>query len=181
MTVVEPKQGTERDPAENAASSSPEQRERDETFMRAALAEADRAYAIREVPVGCVMVDPEGVIVSRGSNLREASKDPTAHAEMFAIRAASAALGTFRLDRLTAYVTLEPCPMCAGALVLGRVGRVVYGCSDPKAGAVDTLFGIGRTPALNHRFAVTAGVLEAECAERLKRFFAELRASGKKG
>jgi tRNA(adenine34) deaminase len=152
----------------------------DEYWMAAALEEADRARALREVPIGCVLV-AGSTIVGRGHNLREARQDPTAHAEIFALQAASATRRNFRLEDLTAYVTLEPCPMCAGALVLARVKRVVYGCTDPKAGAVDTLFGIGKTAALNHQFEVTGGVLEDACSSRLRTFFSELRAQGKRG
>jgi len=153
----------------------------DETWMELALAEADAASAAGEVPVGCVLVDRDGErVLGRGHNLRETRKDPTAHAEMVAISAAAHARGDWRLDGVTAYVTLEPCPMCAGALVHARVARVVYGCADPKAGAVTTLFSIGQDARLNHRFEVTAGVRADECAERLRTFFAALRAQGKK-
>jgi len=145
-------------------------------FMRAALAEADLAAASGEVPVGCVIVDAHGEEIGRGRNARESLADPTAHAEMLAIRAAALQVANWRLEGATVYVTLEPCPMCAGALILARVKRVVFGCSDPKAGAVTTMFGIGRDERLNHRFEVTAGVLADECADRLRRFFASLRA-----
>jgi tRNA(adenine34) deaminase len=147
----------------------------DEKWMRIALEEADAAAARGEVPVGCLITDLHGRPLGRGHNAREALADPTAHAEIVALREASARALTWRLDGATVYVTLEPCPMCAGALVNARVARVVYGCSDPKAGAIDTMFGIGRDERLNHRFAVEAGVLEAECAERLRGFFAGLR------
>ena len=113
-------------------------------------------------------------------NLRETAADPTAHAEIVAIREAARARGSWRLDGTTLYVTLEPCPMCAGAMVNARVGRVVWGCDDPKAGACTSLFAIGQDARLNHRFAITRGVLEEECADRLRRFFAALRAQGKK-
>lgn len=149
-------------------------------WMREALGEADAAAAKGEVPVGCVLVDDAGVVVARGHNLRETLADPTAHAETVALREAARARGSWRLDDVTAYVTLEPCPMCAGALVNARIKRVVYGCDDPKAGAVKSLFSIGRDERLNHRFEVEAGVLADECAERLRRFFAALRAQGKK-
>ncbi len=132
------------------------------------------------MPVGCVVVSCAGEEVARGRNARESLQDPTAHAEILAIRAAAQASGSWRLDGTTAYVTLEPCAMCAGALVHARVARVVYGCSDPKGGAVSTLFSIGRDERLNHRFEVTTGVLEGECSERLRSFFAALRALGKK-
>jgi tRNA(adenine34) deaminase len=149
----------------------------DDALMRVALEEADRAASVGEVPVGCLIVDIEGAELGRGRNARETCSDPTAHAEILAVRAAAKTVGGWRLEGATAYVTLEPCAMCAGALVLARVSRVVYGCTDPKAGAVDTMFGIGRDPRLNHRFEVTAGVLAEECAGRLSRFFARLRAS----
>lgn len=152
----------------------------DVRWMREALVEADLAAAHRDVPVGCVLVDAAGKVVARGHNLREVEQDPTAHAEMIAIRAAAAVLGSWRLEGVTAYVTLEPCAMCAGALVHSRVARVVYGCSDPKGGAVDTLYTIGRDARLNHRFAVTSGVLADESTARLRAFFASLRALGKK-
>jgi tRNA(adenine34) deaminase len=152
----------------------------DEEWMRVALAEADAASALGEVPVGCVLVSVDGAELARGRNAREALADPTAHAEIVAIREASLRLGSWRLDGATAYVTLEPCAMCAGALVHARVARVVYGCDDPKAGAVATLFTIGQDDRLNHRFAVEGGVLRTECADRLRAFFAGLRAQGKK-
>jgi tRNA(adenine34) deaminase len=148
----------------------------DAHWMRVALDEADAAAAQGEVPVGCVLVDADGRAIGRGHNARESLADPTAHAEMIAVREAAARALSWRLDAATAYVTLEPCPMCAGALVNARVARVVYGCADPKAGAVTTMFGIGRDERLNHRFDVTGGVLGEECADRLRRFFAALRA-----
>lgn len=147
-------------------------------WMAAALGEADAAASAGEVPVGCVIVDASHCVLGRGRNARETLADPTAHAEILALREAAAATASWRLDGATAYVTLEPCAMCAGALVHARVARVVYGCADPKGGAVDTMFGIGRDPRLNHRFDVTAGVRADECAERLRRFFAELRSRG---
>ncbi|MBX3209857.1 MAG: tRNA adenosine(34) deaminase TadA [Labilithrix sp.] len=152
----------------------------DDDWMREALAEADRAASLGEVPVGCVLVDAGGARVAAGHNLRETDADPTAHAEVVAIRAAAKALGSWRLEGHTLFVTLEPCVMCAGALVNARIARVVWGCDDPKAGACATLFSIGQDTRLNHRFTTTRGVLEAECADRLKRFFAALRAQGKK-
>jgi tRNA(adenine34) deaminase len=150
----------------------------DERFMREAMAEADLAGDAGDVPVGCVLVH-EGVVLARGHNHRQRLQDPTAHAEVLAIRAAAAKLGSFRLIGVTAYVTLEPCPMCAGALVNARVPRVVYGCNDPKAGAVRTLYSIGSDPRLNHRFELSAGVLDVECAAQLSAFFARLRAEKK--
>ena len=153
--------------------------EEHEAFMREALVEARLAGARGEVPVGAVAVH-EGSIIARGHNLRETTQDPCAHAELIAMRATAARLGTFRLNEVTIYVTLEPCPMCAGALVQGRVGTVVWGCDDPKAGAVTSLFEIGQDPRLNHRFEVVRGVLEEECSAELKAFFAALRRGGKK-
>lgn len=152
----------------------------DADWMQEALAEADAAAAKGEVPVGCVLVGPDGSELARGHNLRELTADPTAHAEIVAIRAASEKLRSWRLDGCTLYVTLEPCPMCAGALVNARVARVVYGCDDPKAGACASLFTIGVDGRLNHRFELTRGVLATEAADRLKRFFGALRALGKK-
>ena len=165
---------------DHAASAGPAKPERrDEDWMGEAIAEAKAAAAIGEVPVGCVVVMDDKVI-ARAHNLREADKDPTAHAEMIAIRAASRAIDDRRLNGATVYVTLEPCPMCAGALVHAQVDRVVYGCTDPKAGAVHTLFSIGRDERLNHRFEVEAGVRADQCATLLRTFFEALRAKGKK-
>jgi tRNA(adenine34) deaminase len=152
----------------------------DEEWMREALAEADAASGRGEVPVGCVIVGADGDELARGHNQREGLTDPTAHAEMIAIRAASRRLGSWRLEGATCFATLEPCAMCAGALVHARVARVVYGCDDPKGGALVTLFAIGQDTRLNHRFAVERGVLGDECAARLRAFFARLRAEGKK-
>ncbi len=146
----------------------------DERFMREALAEADKALARGEVPIGAVVVY-DGRVVGRGHNLRETARDPTAHAELIALRAASARLGSWRLVDATCYVTLEPCPMCAGALVNARVPRVVYGCDDPKAGAVQTLYRIGLDGKLNHTFELVPGVLAGECAGVLSGFFEEIR------
>jgi tRNA(adenine34) deaminase len=146
----------------------------DEKLMLAALDEARLAGDSGDVPVGAIVV-VDGVIVGKGHNRREVASDPTAHAEIEALRATSAARASWRLSDATLYVTLEPCPMCAGALVNARIGRVVYGCTDPKAGAVDTLFTIGRDLRLNHRFEVTGGVLAEPCAQILKSFFAARR------
>jgi tRNA(adenine34) deaminase len=152
----------------------------DEHWMRLALAEADLAATKGEVPVGCVIVAQDGTLLASGHNLRETDEDPTAHAEIVAVRAAAQRLGTWRLEDTTLYATLEPCVMCAGALVNARIGRVVYGADDPKAGACTTLFTIGQDPRLNHRFPVVKGVLAEESAQRLRAFFAKLRAQGKK-
>jgi tRNA(adenine34) deaminase len=149
-------------------------------WMREALVEAKAAATFGDVPIGCLLVDANGDVIGRGHNEREKTKDPTAHAEIVALREASKKLGSWRLEGVTAIVTLEPCAMCAGAFVHARVARVVYGCDDPKGGAVTTLFAIGQDPRLNHRFVVTRGVLEDECAGVLKEFFTGLRALGKK-
>ncbi|MCI6171047.1 MAG: tRNA adenosine(34) deaminase TadA [Selenomonas bovis] len=154
-------------------------KQEDTFYMRAALAEAAQAYALGEVPIGAVLVDEAGEIVARGHNLRERDHDATAHAEMIAIRAACERLGRWRLSGLTLYVTIEPCPMCAGAIVMSRVDRVVYGGTDYKAGACESLFNIPGHPALNHHPEVTAGVLAEECADIMKRFFRERRARKK--
>jgi tRNA(adenine34) deaminase len=153
----------------------------DESFMRLAIAEAKLAMADDEVPVGCVVVDDAtGAIIGRGHNRRETHSDPTAHAEIIALRQAAAARGHWRLDGCTLFVTLEPCPMCAGALVNGRINRLVYGCTDPKAGAAGTLFQICDDPRLNHRVKIVSGILADECAELLREFFRKQRALGKK-
>lgn len=146
----------------------------DERFMREALAEAEKARRRGEVPIGAVIVHA-GRVVGRGHNLRETARDPTAHAELIAVRAAAARLSSWRLLDTTCYVTLEPCPMCAGALVNARVPRVVYGCDDPKAGATRTLYRIGVDGKLNHTFELSPGVLADECAAVLSRFFEEIR------
>ncbi|MGQ0613258.1 MAG: tRNA adenosine(34) deaminase TadA [Planctomycetaceae bacterium] len=146
----------------------------EEASMRAALREAETAAAEGEVPVGAVVVHG-GRIVGRGRNQRETLNDPTAHAEMIALTQASAALGTWRLDGCTLFVTLEPCLMCAGALVNARVDKVVFGARDPKAGACGSLYQVGFDTRLNHRFEVEGGLLEEECGELLRKFFAGLR------
>jgi tRNA(adenine34) deaminase len=150
----------------------------DERFMAEAMAEAELAAQAGEVPVGCVLVR-EGQIIARAHNLRERAQDPTAHAELIALRAAAARLRLWRLLDVTCYVTLEPCPMCAGALLNARVPRVVYGCDDPKAGALRSLYSLGQDARLNHRFDVQAGVLGAECSHQLSGFFARVRAAGR--
>ncbi len=146
--------------------------------MREAMVEAELAGQAGDVPVGCVLVR-DGAVLARAHNHRQRSQDPTAHAELLAIREAAAKLGSFRLLGVTAYVTLEPCPMCAGALVNARVPRVVYGCDDPKAGATRSLYNIGSDARLNHRFELLPGVLGAECSAQLSAFFARLRAEKK--
>ena len=148
----------------------------DSHWMREALREAERAGRRGEVPVGAVVVGA-GRVLGRAGNAIEATQDPTAHAEMLALRQAAAALGTRRLLATTLYVTLEPCAMCAGAAVLARVPRLVFGATDPKSGACGSLCNIAADPRLNHRCQVRGGVLEQECAELLKGFFAALRAA----
>ena len=143
--------------------------------MRLALAEAELAGAGRDVPVGAVVLDAAGTVVGRGHNQREALGDPTAHAEVVAIRAAATTLGEWRLAGCTLVVTLEPCAMCAGAVVLSRVERLVFGAYDAKAGAVGSLWDLVRDRRLNHRPEVVAGVLEAECAALLTSWFDERR------
>lgn len=142
-----------------------------EDAMRQALREADLALFSGDVPVGALVLDEEGVLLGRGHNEREATGDPTAHAEMLAIRRAAAELGQWRLTGCALVVTLEPCTMCAGAGVQSRVERLVYGAVDPKAGAAGSLWDVVRDRRLNHRPEVVAGVLEDECSERLTRFF----------
>ena len=146
----------------------------DERFMRLALEEAARALEHDDVPVGAVLVH-EGEVVAAGHNERELRQDPSAHAEMIALRAGAQALGSWRLLDTVLYVTLEPCAMCAGAIVLGRVPRVVYGTTDPKAGAAGSVLDILAEPRLNHRPAVEGGVLADECAALLVSFFAARR------
>lgn len=146
--------------------------------MRLALAEACRAGDSADVPVGCVVLDAAGGVVGRGRNERERRGDPTAHAEMVALRAAARTLGQWRLEGCTVVVTLEPCTMCAGALVLARVARVVFGAYDPKAGAVGSLWGVVRDRRLNHRPEVVGGVLEDECSAVLAGWFAARRQGG---
>lgn len=146
-------------------------------WMRQALVMAREALAIGEVPVGAVVVR-SGRIVSQAFNLRETRHDPTAHAERLALTRAGRALGTWRLDGCTLYVTLEPCPMCAGAIVQSRIDRVVYGASDPKAGACDSLYRLVSDPRFNHRADVTSGILKDDCGEILTQFFRERRLPG---
>jgi len=145
-----------------------------EHYMRIALNEARMAADSGEVPVGAV-IEHGGKIIAAAGNEREEQKDPTAHAEMIAIREAAKQLGGWRLSGCTVYVTIEPCPMCAGAIYQARIERLVYGAADDKAGAAGTLMDITRDPRLNHRTEVTAGVLENECAEVLREFFSGRR------
>lgn len=146
----------------------------DEGYMRLALDLAETAGSAGEVPVGAVVV-VGGKVVGRGANSREASQDPTAHAEIVALRAASAELRSWRLDEATLYVTLEPCPMCAGALVMARLGRLVFGAGDPKAGSCGSLYNLCADPRLNHELPVTRGVMEREAVELLTNWFTSKR------
>ena len=155
-----------------------EQEALDQSYMKLALALAGRAEAAGDVPVGAVAVHA-GRIVGLGWNRRERDQDPCAHAELIALRAAAQEIGHWRLIDVTLYVTLEPCPMCAGALVNSRVKRLVYGCDDPKAGAARSLFSIVDDPRLNHRLEQDSGVLGAECAAQLRAFFQRRRAEKK--
>ncbi len=152
-----------------------------EDLMHLALAEARLALDHDEVPIGCIIHhSPTDQIIGRGFNRRETDHDPTAHAEMLAMRRAAAAQAHWRLLDCTLVVTLEPCPMCAGAIVNARIPRLIYGCSDPKAGAVRTLYRICDDERLNHRVEIVEGVLADECAGLLKEFFQKQRALGKK-
>jgi tRNA(adenine34) deaminase len=151
----------------------------DQTFMRAALNEAAAALDHEDVPVGAVVVH-EGRIIGRGRNQREQLQDPTAHAEMIAITAAAAHLSSWRLEGCTMYVTLEPCAMCAGALVLARIPRLVFGARDPKAGACGSLLNLCADSRLNHRVEITEGIMADDCSMILREFFAIQRAKGKK-
>ncbi len=150
-------------------------KDKDTLFMREALKEAKKALAKGEVPIGAVLA-AGGKVVSRGRNERETKHDPSAHAELIAIRKASRKLGSWRLSGATLYVTLEPCLMCMGAIVLARVERLVFGAFDPKAGAVGSLYDISKDKRLNHRVEVTTGVLGEEAAVLLRDFFSDLRA-----
>ena len=143
--------------------------------MDLALVEARAALATADVPVGAVVLSPTGEVIGRGRNLREATHDPTAHAEVVALREAARALGSWRLDDCTLVVTLEPCTMCAGALVLARVARLVFGAYDPKAGAVGSLWDVVRDRRLNHRPEVVSGVRAGECGRVLLDFFGDHR------
>lgn len=149
----------------------------DQRFMRLAVAEAEAAAAAGDVPIGAVVVC-DGVVVARGRNRREVDADPTAHAEVLALRAAGRARGGWRLDGCSLYVTLEPCAMCAGAAVLARVDRLVFGADDPKAGAVGSLYDLPRDPRLNHRVEVVRGVVAGRCEALLRDFFAARRQGG---
>jgi len=152
----------------------------DHDYMGLALEEAARASECGEVPVGAVLIR-DGLVLARGHNRTEGDHDPTSHAEMAVIRAAAGDAGGWRLDGSTLYVTLEPCTMCIGAIILARIERLVFGCRDPKSGAVGSLFDISAESRLNHRVEVLSGVRSDECGALLKDFFKELRASRKEG
>lgn len=142
----------------------------DRRFMAEALSQAEAAGRAGEVPVGAILVK-DGIVVAAGRNRREELKDATAHAEILVLRRANQVLGGWRLSGCTIYVTIEPCPMCAGAMVLARIERLVFGAADPKTGAAGSLYDIVRDPRLNHRLQVTGGVLEEECGALLQEFF----------
>ena len=153
----------------------------DERFMREALRLAEQAGAQGEVPVGAVIVNPDGAIIGRGANSPIAGIDPTAHAEMFALREAAQHTGNYRLNAATIYTTLEPCVMCAGAIVHARIGRLVFGARDLRFGGVRSKFQLADSDLLNHRVEVVEGVLAAECQRLLQQFFEEKRVAGRQG
>ena len=150
----------------------------EEKYMKEALKQAKKAYALGEVPIGCVIVH-EGKIIGRGYNRRNTDKNTLAHAEITAINKASKVIGDWRLEECTLYVTLEPCQMCAGAIVQARIPEVVMGCMNPKAGCAGSILNILEMPQFNHQVKVTRGILEADCSQMLKTFFEELRIRNK--
>lgn len=147
-------------------------------YMKEAIKQAQKAYALGEVPIGCVIVH-EGQIIARGYNRRNTDKNTLAHAEITAINRASKIIGDWRLDNCTLYVTLEPCQMCAGAIVQARIPAVVLGCMNPKAGCAGSILNILQMPEFNHQVTVTRGILGRECSDLLKLFFTELRVRNK--
>ena len=151
----------------------------DEKFMKEAIRQARKAYALNETPIGCVIVY-EGKIIGRGYNRRNTDKNTLAHAEITAIRKASRKIGDWRLEGCTLYVTLEPCPMCAGAIVQSRMDRVVVGCMNPKAGCAGSVLNVLQTEGFNHQTELTTGVCQEECSSMMKSFFKELRQAKKK-
>ena len=153
--------------------------EKDEKYMREAIKQAKKAYALEEVPIGCVLVY-EGKIIGRGYNRRTVDRNTLAHAELLAIRKAGRKLDDWRLDGCTMYVTLEPCQMCAGAIVQARIKRVVVGCMNPKAGCAGSVLNLLQMEEFNHQTELTTGVLEEECSQMMKAFFKELREKKKK-
>lgn len=150
-----------------------------EKYMKAALKQANKAYLLGEVPIGCVIVH-EGKIIGRGYNRRNTARNTLAHAEITAINKASKKIGDWRLENCTLYVTLEPCQMCAGAIVQARIPEVVMGCMNPKAGCGGSILNILEMPQFNHQVNVTRGILEEECSQMLTTFFKELRQRNKK-
>lgn len=156
-----------------------EQELTDEKYMREAVRQAKKAYRLDETPIGCVIVH-DGKIIGRGYNRRNTDKSPLAHAEISAIKKASKKLGDWRLEECTLYVTLEPCQMCAGAIVQSRVTRVVVGCMNPKAGCAGSVLNLLDVKEFNHQAELTTGVLEEECSQMMKQFFRELREKKKK-
>ncbi len=153
---------------------TPETGRTDEKFMREALRQAKKAYAINETPIGCVITHG-GKIIGRGYNRRNTERNPLAHAEIAAIRKASRKMGDWRLEDCTLYVTLEPCQMCAGAIIQARISRVVIGCMNPKAGCAGSVLNLLKIEQFNHQADLTTGVLEQECSDMMKQFFRELR------
>jgi tRNA(adenine34) deaminase len=147
----------------------------DERWLRAALAQAEDAEAAGEVPIGAVILGPDNTVIARGQNRVIRDHDPTAHAEIVAMRSAGLALKNYRLEQCTLYVTLEPCSMCAGAMIHARIGRLVFGALDPKAGAVGSVLRVLNHPQLNHQIEVTGGILADDCGDRLRRFFQSRR------
>jgi len=147
----------------------------DKKFILLAIEQAQLARSIGEVPIGAIITDKDNNLISSGYNLREINHDPTAHAEIIAIKKASEKLNSWRLDGCTLYVTIEPCPMCMGAIVLARINRLVFGERDPKAGSVFSLYNIGTDNKLNHNVEVKEGVCEIECSNLLREFFKALR------
>ncbi|MEQ8190155.1 MAG: tRNA adenosine(34) deaminase TadA [Candidatus Eremiobacterota bacterium] len=152
---------------------------KDEYFMKKALFQAEKAFKMGEVPVGAVLVYRETVVIATAFNQREIRKNPLAHAELIGIEKACKLMGRWRLDDISLYVTLEPCPMCAGAAVQARIKRLVFGATDPKAGAITSLMNIPGDKRLNHRIETLGGVLEEECSFILKEFFKQLRINKK--
>ena len=151
----------------------------EEKYMREAIRQARKAEALREVPIGCIIVF-DGKIIGRGYNRRTVDKNVLAHAELTAIRKACKKIGDWRLEGCTLYVTLEPCPMCAGAIVQARIPRVVIGCMNPKAGCAGSVLDLFHEPGFNHQVEMETGLLGEECSQLLKKFFKELREEGRK-
>lgn len=173
------KEVKEKEVRERRAAELQKQRDEDTRFMKEAIKQAKKAAKLGEVPIGCVLVQ-DGRVIARGYNRRNTDKTTLAHAEVAAIRKASRILGDWRLEGCTLYVTLEPCPMCAGAIVQARIPRVVAGCMNPKAGCAGSVLNVLNTPGFNHKVNFENGVLLEECSSLLRDFFGELRQKGKK-